>query len=282
MIANYSWLTKLSTPVGDLTLNAAAGNRYLALNESCTGGADIRVTVDMIPQGDGQLIHPQWLTGYTLRLAFALWQDGDAACGRDAQDMLDEIGAHIDALRNPDGNTRVVWSPTGLPNRMVNDIALSERAVVKVAPRDDEAGIIIVSFAVASEFPYEMSEAEGSVTVIPAGTGLGTLVANDGNTQTWPVFRVDGPTNEFWIENLTTGKLLHYDGDQPGAPYIGTSQYVEIDMFRGTVVLNGDGDDSLIAGIDFSTTEFWALAPGTNEIAIVGATTDILYNHAYL
>lgn len=97
------------------------------------------------------------------------------------------------------------------------------------------------------------------------------------------MFRVYGPTQEFWLYNHTTGKVLHYDSGLPGGSYLGTSEYVEIDMFRATVVLNGDEDAGYIAGIDFTETDFWSLIPGENAVALVGADlADVLWNDAFL
>lgn len=285
MIADWSSLNTLTTPAGNLALNAASGNRYLALNNRCDSGADLRVTFDNMPQADGQLNHTQYLTGYKMRLALALWTDTGPACGGDAQEMLDELGAHIDALRNPTGAdvTRIVWTPEGMANRMINELNLMEKSVVTTEPGGTE-GIVTVTFGVVSPFPYEMSEAEQTPATITGGTGRpATDLVNEGNTQFWPVFRVHGPTHEFWIYNFTTGMALHYDSSLPGASIIGTSEYLEIDMFRGTVVLNGDQDAGYIAGIDFEETDFWALAPGVNEVAVVGAaSTVVLWNDAWL
>lgn len=285
MIADWSRLTTLTTPAGNLTLNAASGDQYLLLNPRCDSGADLRVTFDNMPQADGQMNHTQYLTGYKMRIAVALWKDGAPACGGDAQTMLDTLGAHIDALRNPTGTdvTRIIWTPEGMASRMVNEINLMEKAVVTTEPGGTE-GIVTVSFGVVSPFPYEMSEAEQTPATLTGVTGWpDTSITNDGNTTFYPVFRVHGPTAEFWLYNHTTGKQLHYDSGNIGASYIGTSEYVEIDMFRGTVVLNGDQDAGYIAGIDFAETDFWGLIPGENAVALVGASTaDILWNDAWL
>ena len=283
MISDWTSLNTLTTPRGNLALNAATGNRYLLLNENCSSGADLRFTFTNIPQSDGQLNNPQYLTGYGMQLAIALWVDEEPACGGDAQEMLDELGQHIDALRNPESTTRIIWTPEGMASRMVNDINLAQRAVVRTVPHSDSEGIVTVTFAVVSEFPYEMSEAERTPTTLAGGTGLGSTFDNQGNTCFWPVFKVYGFTDAFELHNLTTGESLYYSADQPGAPMIGTSEYVEIDMFRGTVVINGDEDDSAIAGIVFTTSSFWCLEPGDNDLALVGAdTATVLWNDAWL
>lgn len=273
MIGDWSKLKTLTTTAGNLTLNSATGRRYLALNENCQGGAPVRFNSDNMPQSDGALIYRQYLGGYAMRLAFALWDGDEPACGQVGQEMLDEIGEHIDALRNPAGTSRIIWQPENMANRMLNEIRLSDTRVVTVTPTDTEA-LIAVQFAVMSTFPYEMSESEGTPATL--ADGVPDTIDNVGNTSFWPVLRVDGPYSEFTIENLTTGDALVWDG-----PFIGTSEYVELDFFRGTAYLNGD-EDNEIAGIDFLATNWWPLVPGGNYIQIDGASCDILWNSAWI
>jgi hypothetical protein len=241
------------------------------------------VTSDNIPQSDGQLNHRQYLTGYKMRLALALWTGGSAACGEDATRMLDALGLMLDGLRNPDttvGPARILWTPTGYQARMIDDLDLMEKPVVTVEPGGTE-GIVTVTFGVVSEFPYEMSYSERTPATLTGGTGLGNTFTNQGTTRFWPVFQVHGPTHEFWLYNLTTSEALHYDASLPGASIIGTSEYVEIDMFRGTVTLNGD-QDNFLPGIDFLNTDFFALNPGDNDLALVGADAVVLWHDAWL
>ncbi len=273
MIADWSRLQTLTTPIANLTLNGASGDRYLILNERCDGGADVRVTFDNIPESDGQLNHRQYLTGYKMRLAIALWVDQEPACGQDAQEMLDTLGAHINALRNPTGVTRIIWHPDGLAERMINDIVLLEKPVVTVEPLGAE-GIVTVTFAVVSPFPYEMSEAEQTPRTI--ADGATETLDNQGSTRFWPVFQVNGATSAFTISNAANGQEIVYNGTA-----IAGGHMVEIDCFRGTVYLDGDQANRL-DGIDFLNTDFFALESGPNDITITGADCIVLWNDAYL
>lgn len=277
MIGDWSVPFTLQTDAGNLALNDTTGGPlYALLNDGCDAGADIRFTADLIPQGDGQLNHTQYLTGYKMRLALALWNNtGSAACGEDAQDMLDTLDEHIDALRNPVGTTRLVWHPTNKAERMANDIVLAERAIATVVPGRTD-GLVTVSFAVVSAFPYAMSEQEQTPNTI--ADGATEILENEGTTRFWPVFRVNGPTSTFTIENTTTGEKFEYDGS-----WIGTSEYLEIDMFRGTAWLNGDDPGgNFLDGIDFLTSTFFALDRGLNYVTIDGASCSVLWNNAWL
>ncbi len=273
MIANWSDLTKLTTPSSTLNLNTSSGDRYLTLNDRCDSGADLRTTFDNIPESDGQLNHRQYLTGYNMRLALALWVDTEPACGQDAWQMLDALALHIDELRNPTADTRIVWHPDGLAERMIDQIVLLEKPVVTVEPGGSE-GIVTVTFGVVSPFPYEMSEQQQTPNSI-AASATETLT-NTGTTRFWPVFKVNGATSAFTISNAATGEEIVYDGTA-----IGGGDYAEIDCFRGTVYLNGD-EANLLNGIDFLNTDFFALVPGDNDVTITGAGCDVLWNDAFL
>ncbi len=273
MIANWSSLNKLTTPAGDLTLNGASGDRYLILNERCDSGADLRTTFDNIPESDGQLNHRQYLTGYKMRLALALWVDQEPACGQDAWEMLDALAEHVDELRNPTGTTRIIWTPEGLASRMINEITLMEKPVVTVEPGGAE-GIVTVAFGVVSPFPYEMSESEQTPATI--ANGATETLDNTGSTRFWPVFRVHGPYTFFTLTNLTSGESIVYNGDT-----VAFGHYAEIDCFRGTVYEDGD-QANLLNGIDFLNTDFFALEQGSNMVTISGASCDVLWNAAFL
>ncbi len=278
VIADWSTLRTLTTPSQNLALNDTAGPLYAVLNENCDGGADMRFTADNIPQGDGQLNHTSYLTGYKMRLALALWTDSrTAACGGDAQEMLDTLGLSMNELRNPTGTTRIIWTPEGMASRMLNDIVLVGRPIATTVPGRTD-GLVAVTFEICSTFPYEMAEQE--ITTSIAAEASADL-DNDGNTAFWPVLKVYGPADGFTVTNNTTGLLLEYDGDQPGASMIGTGEYVEIDMFRGTAFLNGN-QDNMLPGIDFLTSDFWPLEPTTNSVTINGADMDILWQAAWL
>lgn len=273
MIADWSSLDKIVTVLTDLPLNAASGQRYVVLNDRCDAGADLRTTFDNMPQGDGQLNHRQYLTGYKMRLALALWVDDEPACGQDAQEMLDELGARIDALRGFEGNRRIVWTPENMASRMLNDVSLMEKPVVTVEPGGSE-GIVTVTFGVVSPFPYEMSEAEQTPASI--ADGATETLTNAGSTRFWPVFKVNGATSAFTISNAANGQEIVYNGTA-----IGGGEYLEIDCFRATAFLNGD-IASRLDSINFELTDFFALEVGDNDVSIAGASCDVLWNDGWL
>lgn len=107
------------------------------------------------------------------------------------------------------------------------------------------------------------------------GTTTGELtmtVTNSGFTTVKPTITVEGPISEFTISNLTTGKILSWDGYD-----IAAAEIVTFDI-DGKTVTNGDGDNLInyVSG-NLGT---WDLNPGANSIEAWGveptnATTEI-------
>jgi hypothetical protein len=51
-------------------------------------------------------------------------------------------------------------------------------------------------------------------------------------------------------------------------------QYLEIDMDAKTVLLNGDSSLSYYNKINFTTSTWWQLQPGTNQLLVGAASLD--------
>lgn len=101
---------------------------------------------------------------------------------------------------------------------------------------------------------------------------LTMTVTNNGSTVIKPVITVEGPISDFTISNLTTGKILSWDGYD-----IAAAEIVTFDI-EGKTVTNGGGDNLInyVSG-NFGT---WDLNPGANNIEVWGveptdATTEI-------
>ena len=287
MIGEWENPWYFQTPSGTLDLNTETGYLYLLEASGCDGGVDLRVTEDNIPQGNGDIPHRAFTTGYKIRLLLQLrtridptWAQSEAppACDGDVTTMLDTLGLHINEILNQTTQAgvfqRLWWTPTGQPERMLNDIRLLERPVVTRT----ESDVTRVSFAVFSPFPYYLSHADTTTAFTDGETAT---LANDGNCDYYPVFRVNGPTSAFTITNNTEldddGNPLEivYDSTLPGAVAIPPGHYVEIDCFRNTAYLDGDVA-SRMAGIDIQASDFFTISPPGNSITIVGATMDAI------
>lgn len=241
----------------------------------------LRVTADNLSMGDGSVLHPRWKTGLvaTFTVAFLKSLGGAAvepACGAMLREMNEELVLHLNAIRdyaNDAVQGRLLWTPTGLggSRRMLTDVQ------VLAWPEPGRDGLEKqVTFAIETPFPYAIDLTETQTEIADGAT---VTINNPGNVEFKPVIRVNGATSSFTIENVTIDRQINYDDSQPGASPVGTA-YAEIDHFQGTIRQNGDGDN-LIAGIDPTTTDFFSLAVGDNEIFVSGASVLVLSNGAW-
>jgi len=85
-----------------------------------------------------------------------------------------------------------------------------------------------------------------------------TILTNDGNANSYPTIIVYGDlTTAFNLINDTTGETLTYTGT------LGASDYVELDFYNRTAILNGA--NSALGNI---SGDWWKIAPGTNVVRI--------------
>lgn len=265
----------LKTPQGELDLNVALEDSlfcFLMRPQACSMQVDhLRVTTDDVGQGDGGIPHPTWRSFYTVKLGLEYWvgESPEArvpACEHDRRAMHDLLMLHLNSLVRPSlsdiesGNTQLFWTPStssSLDDRLVNRITL-----VQYGPaQDDGENSVFVEFELRSEFPYAMDKTE-----LQTDYDIGSYtIDNIGTADFYPVFRVPGEIEAFTLENETLGLQFNYDGQQPGAQVIGGGEYLEIDTFRNTAFLNGNGAD-LLAGVDIPSSDFWWLAPGDNAV----------------
>jgi len=257
----------LTSPYGTLNLNAATGDRYLLIASGCDMGAPLRVTKDNVPQGNGSIMHRRFEQGYECRLTLQPWVDERPACAADLVRMLDTLNKHVRGLLNAgDNQGRLAWLPSGIAGyRMLDDIRLLERLAIG----SPDSGIAsIVTFAIDTAYPYAQDLTQLS-------TALNATLTNTGTVAYWPVIKVFGPTSAWTLQNVTTGKQLVYNGTA-----IAGGNYVEVDMFRNTMYLNGNGANR-ISSLNMLTSDFFPLEVGANIMTIAGATATALWAPAY-
>lgn len=257
---------------------------YAVIPSASESYAELRITKDDIPQQDGSILHEEFAAGYVVRLTVQYWEQGYPVPSTDVKDQPacraaavlahDRLMLHYRSLLNGATAGRLIYQPTDQNARMFDQIRLAER--IQVAVREQESSLTTVSFAVHTPYPYAMDFTQ-TETVIDDATPTATLT-NSGTAPYYPVLRVLGPTDYFSVTNNSVldsdgnPVTFIYDSSLPGAPTIGGGDYVEIIMFNGTVVLNGD-QDSIIAGMDVEFSDFWFLAVGDNEIEVEGVGT---------
>lgn len=257
-----------------------SGRRFALRPQGCLAKRSVRSNTDPVPQGDGDIFHERFSTGYEMRFAVQLWEtfsndgEGKAACNEVRCEMRDFLYAHLWSLLRPanDGG-RVQWDPSCGDPRILDALHL----LAIEDPTEDEQGLWEVSVTVDSPFPYAISLFEDVVAL----TGTMTL-PNDGSADFYPVFKVNGPTGAWSITDNETGMLYLYDASRPGALAIGSGDYAEIDMFRGGLIyMNGD-QENLKAGVDVEASDILTVLAGGSSFTIAGATADVLMHDAWV
>lgn len=295
-LSYWLWVESLGTY---LPLNQDLGTedtRRFQLNPGrCSSRLPVRVTDDDVPQGDGKIPHRRWRSGYGITLAIEPLQsydaasgEGEPACDTVLQEMIDLLGLYVNAtirtgLVSGLPNARVIWRLAGETDasldRMLDRVQLESVA----ASQEGSLGGTQIVLEFDTPFPYYMDETETQETI--SGTGTQTIT-NTGNSDTFPVLEIHGPTsyveiiNNSVVDENNDPLRLIYDAALPGAVAIGGSDYVEVTFFDGKAYLNGSGANRK-AGIDFRYSDFFPLIPGDNEIEVLGATVLIKANNSY-
>lgn len=277
MVIEFSIPFTLVSPLGELPINTDAGGGavYRLIPDRCEIDQGIRAARDDMQGSDGWIFHnPRFKTGLSFRGALELYVGGgsELAIGTDRQEMFDTFMAHIDAMLDDSG--RIRWQPDNdTDERMIDELWTLARPIPGGNLRKQ------IQFAFESPFPYAINKTQTTTSINGGATDTLDMIGNV-RRGVYPVIHAHGATSAFTIENQTTGLLIEYDDSLPGAVAIGGGDYVEIDTFRNTVVLNGDVDDRF-AGINALTTDFWTLIPGDNVIAPTGCNIDVLWNHGW-
>lgn len=311
MILEWEVPFTLTTPEGSLPFNqlVSVGDDalgfYLLDRSKCSAGSARRITRQNLAQADGEITKRKFRTGYVFELNAQLWQVGTddtaggavPACEGALRELGDLLDLHLNAIENTDGS--LTWQPTPWPS----DVMIAERAAyqlrslgpsgqnsdgefVSVAVEEDaESPLVDVTFALITSLPYYMDAAESDTDITSGGT-----LDNTGNADFFGVLEVYGPTNGFTITNTSVtdeaGNPLQitYDASLPGASSILSGHYVEIDLFRNTVYLDGNSSNYK-PGINVEVTDFWPLVPGSNVITVsdyTGAQIVMKWQPAYV
>lgn len=265
-IPNWSEPMSLTSPGGNLEFNTdlANGGRYVVVPRKSHFDLDVRATKNNLPQFDGSALHHRFLTGAEMVLAIQLWEAAggensipdNIACEDLLTEMLDDLSRSFRALLNAgDNQGRIAWEVAGANERMLDDIRLL------VYPAEDlEGPVVEVIATVDSRYPYALD-------LTPQFVNGAAVITNNGTADTYPVYRVTGPTSSFTIANTTTDEQLVYSGTA-----IAGGHYAEIDTSRDTIYLDGSGAD-LLSEVDIINSLWPRLAIGANTITFSGSGT---------
>jgi hypothetical protein len=272
----YGIPVTLETPRGTLTFNDFAADDHYRLS-AFELNKPLRKAVVGAPVTDGALVFP----GYDEAAHPILEGQIKTADLTVRSTMIDRIRAWPRSLKGVEGILR--WTPTGKATRRML-VELLEDVPVRGAP-----GSIIKTFQIAlvAAEPTVYADAEqtadtsalttdsGGDLSFPhsfpfsfggASSGGTVSVTNGGEADSYPTIRVYGPITGASLRNATTGKRLVFT-----ALVLGAGDYIEIDMRRERVLLNGDVAISYSRYVDPTLSEFWPLVPGANVVSLSGS-----------
>lgn len=286
-VVDWSVPFSLETPQGTLLLNQvdpSTGGMWLLDTAGCSSTRLPRITRVNRAQASGETRVPPFSAGYEMTLKLGAWQTRDEiACDELLQEMWDALMLHVNAIffDYPIADSfqagRVVWTPKGEANRMLNGIwAIA-------LPDEQDEGEIAASFTVVSPFPYAWDETETDTAI---GGSATVNLHNAGTASFYPVVEVFGPTTGFTLTNHSVvdqnGNALKvvWDASLPGAPTIGGGDFIEFTFFDEKAYKNGNGANAK-PGIDILASDFFPLVPGDNLVEIDGASAQVKWQAAW-
>lgn len=171
---------------------------------------------------------------------------------------------------------RYFWKPAGQPIRfravrLYDPLVIEPQSPGSAAPKT-------FSFSLVSEHAEALTYSQ-AVTTIAANSSA--VIANNGNTETWPVVKVYGVTTSGFTLSNGTHRLRWGQGRDP-APVAIRGDYIEIDMYRQTMYWNGDQANAL-RFLHMRDSDFWSIPRGGKTVSIVGAgPITVLSNDAWV
>lgn len=190
------------------------------------------------------------------------------------------------SIMNEKGTLR--WQPSHDPGSW-------RRVEVKLAETpDDSSGGLIKSFqfqlVALRPFIYGEASVTANTSFLSASSGGGLMMPftlpftftgsstsgagifrNSGQLPSFPVIRVYGPITNPVIRNTTTGEaIVTTDGLT-----IAAGQFLEIDTYEESILLNGNPYLPLDRYVDTVQTEYFPLIKGDNTVQLSGSSPDV-------
>jgi hypothetical protein len=286
-LLQWDQVMEIISPAGSIFLNQDIGDgkKLLVNHRKSVGRRLVRAARDHIPQGDGEIFHDRYATGYEMQVCVRFMQGDDPACDEALCEMRDELYGILWSLLRPTGDGgRLAWASYCAPSRRMLDAA---RLLSISDPEEDaEEGATEVTFVLDSPFPYAITEAQDVTTF--SGT---QTVPNDGNVEFWPVIKVHASGTDcgaFTLESdipdeFGNNLLIEFDSSYSGVA-ISAGSYGEIDTFRGTMFEDGNGAD-LSGGLVAISSDFFPIKSGGTSVSAIGAggfsSAEFLTNDAW-
>ena len=206
-------------------------------------------------------------------LVFQVAADDRVALRTALRDLVGKMDPHRGAgfIRNtaPDGQVRQIGC------YVTDGLGLLEQ------PGDSGPQMQKISATFHAPLPYWLDLEDIAGDLPPGGWGVVQNVLNDGDVETWPVWRLAGPGNTISLENVTTGRKLTLSSSS-----LGPGETLVIDTRPGRKSLTMADQNWYPKMTDAST--LWPLAPGNNQVKVSmfetnsSSTASIAFQRRYL
>lgn len=275
----YEWGKPMSLSCDGVTINFnevdGGGDPvypcYSLLPDGCDASWDPRVTKDNVPADHGSLLRKRYATGTEVRLTVEPWEGFDEpACGDLLTTMMDDLRKLLWRLLTvTDDSGRFTFTPSGKPTRIIDAVKLLE------LPRPTRVDNVRLQqeFTIDSPFPYAVDLTQTTQTI----NNTTATVVMSGTADFKPVMKVFS-FSAWTVVHNGLGVVVSFDPTRPGAGALAGS-YIEIDFFRNTAFVDGNGADAM-CGIEIELSDFFPLPPGNNSIT-TDANVQFLLNNAW-
>lgn len=279
VIAEWEKEFILTTDIGSLLFNTVdpAEGFFVVDKGGCNAEVgSIRAEKFGIPQADGSYLRRRFTDGYVIKMACEFWtKETASACATtspSSREMNDNLNRHLRSILN--GGGRLRWTPTGAGARILDDLWLLD------GPHIVEGdGFTGAQFTLDTRFPYAIDFTQ-TLTDFAEG-GDTHLLDNTGTAPFYPVWKIYAGASPGKYVKITRQAAdpaddlsIVFDSTLATPDLtIPAGQYVEIDTFRETAYLNGDGANYK-AAIDVQASDFFALQVGDNTIVTTGDGSD--------
>lgn len=266
---------------------------YLDPENGITGlmdGAETKSSPVDVVAGDGLDLGPTFLGGRPGTIQIVIDPNAASVAAMEAS-----IAKVKRASRARFADALLTWTPTvdGIQRMM----RLRRTGRPSVGGRRPKT----IQLAMTSPDPFVLSAVEANMEIVP-GQVAGELgiadpitdpitsdlnvtaqqfVENDGDAETWPRFRIDGPITNPEILNQTTGERIRL------VYTLGAGEWLDVYPERGQILLGGTADR--YSALDFAASEWWQLVAGANDVRLLassydapaGAKLTVFWRHAW-
>lgn len=260
----FSAPVTFDNPFESLSFNRPGDDFFL---KKCDGmdGAEIRVPTDPRAQRDGGIVHPGFM-GQMFPVIQGYFRATDAA---DRATKEDTLKGAVYSCKRADGQ----WSMTQ-SGQAERGITVRQFQPVVITPTD---GIVHdFQFGLITSRQPTWLDTDAIETTINSGDT--ETITNGGNTDQWPVITVfpSGASTAFTLHNLTTGlnvvcsanaHTVISDIDAPARVVVDLWALTIKDHYSGSPT---SGTANMMDWLHESTSDFWWLAPGDNDIKLTG------------